>query len=100
MFVGLFLLDAQEVTLAWPKDKEVWLLPPKVFLPFVKEEQAMNCWDQINLRLDEILNVAFGLFQGPLAGLLAIRGRSLTFFLLLKRHLQLVIMGGRSFRAC
>jgi len=36
VFVGLFLLDAQEVTLTWPKDKEVWLLPPKVFVPFVK----------------------------------------------------------------
>ena len=60
----------------------------------------MNCWDQINLRLDEILNVAFGLFQGPLAGLLAIGGRPLPFFLLFKRHLQLLIMGGGSFRAC
>jgi hypothetical protein len=60
----------------------------------------MNCWDQINLRLDEIFNVAFGLFQGPLAGLLAIRARPLPFFLLFKRHLQLVIMDGGSFRAC
>ena len=53
----------------------------------MKEELPMHCWDQINLRLDEILNVAFGLFQGPLAGLLAIRARPLPFFLLFKRHL-------------
>ena len=62
MLIGLLLLNAKEVTLAWPEDKKVWLLLRKVFLPFVKEELAMNCRDQINLRLDEIFNVAFGLF--------------------------------------
>jgi len=62
MFIGLLLLDAKEVTLAGPEDKKVWLLLPKVFLTFVKEELAMDSWDQINLRLDEILYVTFGLF--------------------------------------
>lgn len=62
MFIGLLLLDAKEVTLARSEDKVVWLLLPKVFLTFVIEELAMDCWNQINLRLDEILNVAFGLF--------------------------------------
>jgi hypothetical protein len=34
--IGFLLLDAKEVTLAGPEDKEVRLLLPKVFLPFVK----------------------------------------------------------------
>ena len=62
VFIGLLLLDAKEVTLAGPEDKEVWLLFPKAFLPFVIEELAMDGRDQINLRLYEILNVAFCLF--------------------------------------
>lgn len=62
MFIGFLLLDAKEVTLAGPEDKKVRLLLAKIFLPFVKEELAMDSWDQINLRLDEILNVAFCLF--------------------------------------
>jgi hypothetical protein len=62
MFIGLLLLDAKEVTLAGPEDKKMWLLLPKVFLAFVKEKRAMDSWHQINLRLDEILYVAFCLF--------------------------------------
>ena len=62
VFIGLILLDAKEVTLAGPEDKEVRLLLSKVFLTFVKEKRAMDCRDQINLRLDEIFYVAFGLF--------------------------------------
>jgi hypothetical protein len=62
MFICILLLDAKEVTLAWPEDKEERLLLPIVFLPFVKKELAMDSWHQINLRLDEILNIAFCLF--------------------------------------